>query len=133
MSTAQSTLTGSRTLTPVQDTRPAWLDDAVYPFQSHFLNLDGHRIHYIDEGNGPTLLFLHANLLWSFQYRHIIEPLRARFRCIALDYPGFGLSEARPGFIMTLADHSNLVEHFIHALYLNEITAPAQDQRPHDI
>jgi haloalkane dehalogenase len=131
MSTAQERVADRRTFAPTQITRPAWLDHAVYPFQSRFVNIDGNRLHYIDEyideGNGPTLLFLHANPLWSFQYRHIIEPLRSRFRCVALDYPGFGLSEARPGFITTLAGNSNLVEQFIRTLNLDEITLVAHD------
>jgi haloalkane dehalogenase len=119
--------------------QPTWLEHATYPFQSRFLNLDGHRIHYIDEyvdeydgetkdkGNRPTLLFLHANPLWSFQYRNLIEPLRARFRCVALDYPGFGLSEARPGFTTTLAGNSKVVEDFMRALNLSEVTLVAHD------
>jgi haloalkane dehalogenase len=105
-----------------QAARPAWLDGADYPFQSRYLSLDGHRIHYIDEGSGPILLFLHGNPLWSFQYRHIIAPLRVQFRCIALDYPGFGLTEARPGFTNTLMGNSTLVERFVQTLALRDIT-----------
>src|SRR5690606_38090016 len=81
----------------------------------------------IDEGNGDILLFLHANPLWSFQYRHIIAPLREHFRCIALDYPGFGLSEARPGYTTTIPDNSKLVENFIKALDLKDVTLVAHD------
>jgi haloalkane dehalogenase len=68
------------------------------------------------------LLFLHGNPLWSFQYRHIIAPLRKTFRCIALDYPGFGLSEAGPGYTNTLTGNSTLVERFIQTLALSDIT-----------
>ena len=131
MSTAQTLVAARHAFDPTHSIQPAWLDAAVFPFQSRFLDLDGHRIHYIDEyideGNGPTLLFLHANPLWSFQYRNIIQPLRAHFRCVALDYPGFGLSTARPGYVTTLADSSTLVEHFIQALHLSEITLVAHD------
>jgi haloalkane dehalogenase len=107
---------------PLPAVQPDWLDPAVYPFQSRYLSLDGHHIHYIDEGSGPLLLFLHGNPLWSFQYRRIIDPLRKQFRCIALDYPGFGLSQARPGYTNTLTGNSTLVERFIQALALNDIT-----------
>lgn len=127
MSTAHPTWEESRTSPAIQATQPAWLDRTVYPFQSRYLTLDGHRIHYIDQGSGPLLLFLHANPLWSFQYRHIIKALQVRFRCIALDYPGFGLSKPRPGFVTTLAAHSLLIEHFIQALDLHEITLVAHD------
>ena len=48
--------------------RPAWVDDELFPFQSRFLDLDGHRVHYVDEGSGPTLLFLHGNPTWGFLF-----------------------------------------------------------------
>jgi haloalkane dehalogenase len=107
--------------------RPAWLDHRLYPFESRYLMLEGHRIHYIDEGTGPVLLFLHAVPLWSFQYRVMIKGLRDRFRCIALDYPGFGLSTAAPGYHGTLRDASRLVEGFIRALGLSAITLVGHD------
>jgi haloalkane dehalogenase len=69
--------------------RPAWVDDDLFPFESRFLTLDGHTIHHVDEGAGPTLLFLHGNPTWSFVYRDVIGALRDEFRCIALDYPGW--------------------------------------------
>jgi haloalkane dehalogenase len=106
---------------------PAWLDRALYPFQSRFIEIEGERIHYIDEGAGPTLLFLHANPLWSFTYRDIIKDLRGDFRCIALDYPGFGLSGLSDEYVHTLTANSRLVERFIEALRLTEITLYAHD------
>ncbi|HLA43814.1 MAG TPA: alpha/beta fold hydrolase, partial [Aggregatilineales bacterium] len=127
MSTVQGYRAENRSFSITQAAHPDWLDKAVYPFQSRYMALDGHRIHYIDEGSGPILLFLHANPLWSFQYRHIIAPLREHFRCIALDYPGFGLSEAREGFITTLSGNSMLVEEFIKALDLKDLTLVAHD------
>ncbi|HLX57674.1 MAG TPA: hypothetical protein VKR83_11670 [Ktedonobacteraceae bacterium] len=42
--------------------RPQWLDEQLYPFQSHFVGIEGNRIHYIDEGSGPTLLLLHPGV-----------------------------------------------------------------------
>jgi haloalkane dehalogenase len=78
--------------------RPSWLDERLFPFRSRFLDLDGCRVHYVDEGEGAPLLLLHGNPTWSFLYRDIIGGLRNRFRCVALDYPGFGLSGAREGY-----------------------------------
>ncbi|SHS90520.1 alpha/beta hydrolase [Mycobacteroides abscessus subsp. abscessus] len=74
--------------------RPAWVDDELFPFESRFVDIDGHRTHYVDEGSGPTLLFLHGNPTWSFDCSTVIQSLRQKFRCIAIDYPGFGLSLA---------------------------------------
>ncbi len=89
--------------TPMQDaaTRPQWLDEGLYPFRSHFVEINGNRVHFIDEENGPTPLLLHGNPTWSFLYRHIITQLSRRFRCVAVDYPGFGLSSARPGTVLS--------------------------------
>ena len=42
--------------------RPQWLDEQLYPFQSHFVEIEGNHIHYIDEGSGPTLLLLHPGV-----------------------------------------------------------------------
>jgi len=72
----------------------------LYPFEHHFIKLpwngqeDALEVHYVDEGprDGPVLLMLHGNPSWSFLYSKMIKKLRGRFRCIALDNPGFGLS-----------------------------------------
>jgi haloalkane dehalogenase len=107
--------------------RPQWLDEQLYPFQSRFVEIDSSRIHYIDEGAGPGLLFLHPGVGWSFIYRDIIKELRSRFRCIAVDLPGYGLSPAAPGYAHTLTGDSLLVERFIQALGLVDIILFAHD------
>src|SRR5690625_268973 len=89
--------------------RPAWVDDALFPFESRFIDIDGHRVHYVDEGSGPVLLFLHGNPTWSFEYREVIEALRCDFRCIAVDYPGFGLSRAAPGYRYLPEEHARVI------------------------
>lgn len=106
---------------------PAWLDERLSPFRSRFIELDGCRVHYIDEGEGPPLLLLHGNPTWSFLYRDIIKGLRDRFRCVALDYPGFGLSTARKGYDFTPAEHADIVERFLLALDLSNVTLMVQD------
>ena len=49
-------------------------------------------MHYIDEGAGDPLVFVHGNPAWSFEFRHVIRQLRPEFRCVAPDHIGFGLS-----------------------------------------
>ena len=61
--------------------RPAWVPDELYPFESHYADVAGSRVHYIDEGGGPPLLLLHGNPTWSFLYREIVKGLRDRYRC----------------------------------------------------
>ena len=108
-------------------TRPAWVNRALFPFDSHFAEIDGALVHYIDEGEGPVFLGLHGNPAWSFLYRHIVNGLKDRFRCIALDYPGFGLSTAPSGYRYTIAEHSRVVEGFVTQLGLERITMMVQD------
>lgn len=107
--------------------RPAWVDDELFPFESRFIELDGHVVHYIDEGSGPTLLMLHGNPTWSFVYRRVIDSLRDGFRCVAIDYPGFGLSTAAPGYRYLPEDHAAVVVSFLDRLDLSHATLVAHD------
>ena len=102
--------------------RPAWLDDELFPFESRFVELDGNVVHYVDEGSGPILLMLHGNPVWSFVYREVIAVLRERFRCIALDSPGFGLSTGAPGYRYVAQDHAALLVSFLDRLDLSGLT-----------
>jgi len=104
-----------------------WLPDELYPFQSRYAEVEGARVHYVDEGHGPTLLLLHGNPTWSFLYREIIKGLRSDFRCVALDYPGFGLSVPPPGYAFTPAEHAKVVTGFVEQLDLTEVTMMVQD------
>lgn len=107
--------------------RPTWVDDQLFPFESRFVDIDGHRIHYVDEGSGPTLLFLHGNPTWSFDYSQVIETLRPEFRCVAVDYPGFGLSEAAPGYCYLPTEHVQVIDKFVETLALSGVTLIAHD------
>jgi haloalkane dehalogenase len=107
--------------------RPDWIDPALFPYESRFLELDGAHVHYIDEGSGPTLLMLHGNPTWSFLYRDIVAALRDRFRCLALDYPGFGLSTPPPDYGFTVAEHAEIVTGFVAELGLEDWTPVVQD------
>jgi haloalkane dehalogenase len=95
-------------LTPGQ--RPGWVDDELLPFDSRFIEIDGHIIHYLDEGAGPVLLLYHGNPAWSFLYRHVIGGLRDRFLCLAFDHPGMGLSSGRRGFAYRASEFASVAE-----------------------
>jgi pimeloyl-ACP methyl ester carboxylesterase len=107
-------------------TRPDWLPWSAFPFQSRFGDIDGRRIHYIDEGSGPALLFVSAGQ-WSFMFRDVILRLRGRFRCLTLDFPGSGLSPAAPGHDQSVAASARILEGFIEALDLQDITMVLHD------
>ncbi|MEZ4754893.1 MAG: fatty acid CoA ligase family protein [Bdellovibrionota bacterium] len=65
----------------------------LLPYRSHVAEIAGLRMHYIDEGEGPVVLLLHGNPTWCFYYRSLIEVLRQKFRVIAPDFLGCGLSD----------------------------------------
>ncbi|OLE70932.1 hypothetical protein AUF78_04360 [archaeon 13_1_20CM_2_51_12] len=85
---------------------PDWVDHENYPFEHKWMPLDGHRIHYVDEGPRakPVLLFVHPGPGWSFSYRYQIQHLSNEFRCVGPDLPGYGLSEAADGYRYTLME-----------------------------
>ena len=110
-----------------QSARPSWLPQELYPFDSHWAQIDGASVHYVDEGSGPPLLLLHGNPTWSFLYRDLIKGLRDRYRCVAPDYPGFGLSQAAPGYGYTPAEHATVLQRLVEELDLNGTTMMVQD------
>lgn len=102
---------------------------AEYPFESHWLNLDGVRYHYLDEGppDAPALVMLHGNPTWSFYYRTLIAPLSQTWRVIVPDHVGCGLSDKPQDYPYTLAQHIENVERLIAHLNLAQITLVLHD------
>jgi haloalkane dehalogenase len=65
-----------------------------YPFAPNYAETGGLRLHYVDEGEGDPVVFIHGEPTWSFLWRKVIPPVRdAGFRAIAPDLPGFGRSD----------------------------------------
>lgn len=84
-------------------------------------------MHYLDEGDGPPILLYHGNPTWSFLYRNIVIALRDRFRCIAPDYLGFGLSDRPAAFGYTIEEHARVVGEFVDHLGLDGYLTMGQD------
>lgn len=93
------------------------------------MEIDGNTVHYIDEGprDAPVLLFVHPGPGWSFTWRQHVSLLSDRFRCLAPDLPGHGLSQAAPGYSYSLAEHARCLETFVERLDLDNITMWAND------
>lgn len=68
----------------------------LYPFTSHFINRNGFKYHYLDQGSGEPIVMIHGNPTWSFFFRELVKGLSNRYRTIAPDHIGCGLSE-KPG------------------------------------
>lgn len=107
--------------------KPFVPDRKLFPFASKWFQSKVGQVHYIDEGEGSPILFLHGNPTWSFLYRGIVIRLRKHHRCIALDYPGFGLSPQPPGYQFTPAEHAVVVTEMIRGLGLGDLTIMGQD------
>lgn len=102
-------------------------DRRLFPFESKWFESPVGPVHYVDEGAGPPILFLHGNATWSFLYRGIIIRLKRRFRCVATDYPGFGLSVRPERYGYTPAEHAEVVSALVRRLDLTNLTIMGQD------
>ena len=108
--------------------RPDWFLEDLYPFESNWVEVDGAQVHYLDEGEGPVLLMLHGNPTWSFLYRRMVPYLSDRFRCIALDYPGFRSIFGRPTATGThLRSTPRVVGSFVDELGLDHFSLVMHD------
>jgi haloalkane dehalogenase len=108
------------------DERFAALPD--FPFAPHYVDIKGVRVHYIDEGEGESILCLHGEPSWSFLYRKMIRALSTRHRVVAMDFIGFGRSDKfteRDAY--TVQMHKETLEEFIRTLNLERITVVVQD------
>jgi len=108
---------------------PKWLDRILYPFTHHTLALPNGQMHYVDEGQGETIVFVHGTPTWSFVWRQQIKSLSRNFRCIAPDHLGFGLSDKpdEQQFAYTPEAHADNLEALIKQLQLKNITLVVHD------
>jgi len=102
-------------------------DRRLFPFESRWFESPVGPVHYLDEGAGAPILFLHGNPTWSFLYRGIVIRLRKSFRCIAVDYPGFGLSTHPEDYGYTPAEHADVVRALVRHLGLDNLTIMGHD------
>jgi haloalkane dehalogenase len=102
---------------------------ALYPFESHWLDLGGVRYHYLDEGQGgrPSIVMLHGNPTWSFYYRDLVPPLSQDYRVVVPDHVGCGLSDKPQDYDYCLAQHIANLERLVEALELRDLTLVLHD------
>lgn len=104
-----------------------WLDTSEYPFTSRYFDIHGHKLHFIDEGQGDTILYVHRTPSWSFDFRNIIKKLKTGFRCVAIDHIGFGLSDKPEHYDYSTQNHSKTLEKFVLKKQLDNITLVVHD------
>ena len=100
-----------------------------YPFKENYAEVDGIRLHYVDEGTGPPILMVHGQPTWSYLYRKMIPPLvAAGYRCVAPDLMGFGLSDKpTEESAYTLRRHVEVITGLVEKLNLQGVTILGQD------
>lgn len=105
----------------------SWVDTTLYPFNNNYVQLESGKMHFIDEGQGDPILFIHGTPTWSFLYRDFIKSFSKTHRCIAIDHIGFGLSDKPEDFDGTPESHSKNLSAFIKTLDLKNITLVVHD------
>jgi haloalkane dehalogenase len=99
---------------------------AAFPFESKFVEVLGSKMHYVEEGSGDPILFLHGNPTSSYLWRNVIPQLSSIGRCIAPDLIGMGKSD-KPDIGYRFVDPAKYVDGFIEALDLKNITFVVHD------
>jgi haloalkane dehalogenase len=104
-----------------------WLDKDEYPFKHRYFETPAGSMHYVDEGKGEPIVFVHGNPSWSFLYRKLISSLSDKYRCIAPDHIGFGMSDKPPGWSYLPEDHAKNLERLLDHLQLQNTTLILND------
>jgi haloalkane dehalogenase len=118
--------TASSGTRPPATTRAPDSPSPDYPFEPHYATVRGSKMHYIDEGKGDPILFLHGNPAWSYLWRNVIPHLTSSGRCIAPDLIGMGRS-SKPEIEYSFFDQFDYLEDFIKKLGLRKITLVLHD------
>lgn len=100
---------------------PEIFSKLIYPFETKFIQIDGYRIAYVDEGQSDKIiLFLHGLGSYIPAWKFNIQELKSKFRCIALDLPGFGKSDKKI-HSGSMDFYCNVVLKFVQSIGINEI------------
>ncbi len=99
----------------------------LYPFTPKNVKINGANVHYIDEGRGQVIVFCHPPIASSFMYREFVKLLSKNCRCIAFDFPGFGLSEPPAHKNYSITAQADFIEQFIKVLNLTDIIILGHD------
>jgi len=105
-----------------------FVDLPNFPFEPHYIEVNGLRVHYVDEGKGEVVLCLHGEPTWAYLYRKMIPILQRKHRVVAMDFLGFGRSdkyEEKEEYSFKM--HKDTLTAFIESLDLEGINLVVQD------
>lgn len=98
-----------------------------FPYESNFATIDGARIHYVEQGAGRPVLFVHGNPTWSYLWRNIIPKVAETERALAIDLLGFGKSDKPAGADYSFDQHCAIVSEFIQSMGLKDVALVLHD------
>jgi pimeloyl-ACP methyl ester carboxylesterase len=110
---------------------------ADFPYESRFLTLpnvalpsgsrlEALRLHYVDEGEGLPVLFIHGNPTSSYLWRNVLPAASRRARALAIDLMGHGRSD-KPDVAYDFEDHYEVLRRFVEELALTDLTLVLHD------
>ncbi len=91
------------------------------------LEAAGHRLFVVERGAGPVLVLVHGFPTSSYDYRQLLERLAPRFRCIAFDFPGYGLSDKPEAYSYSLLQQADAMEALLRVLGVSEARVLCHD------
>ena len=103
------------------------MDIAEFHASRRFADVKSGRIAYVEQGDGPVALFVHGVPLNGYHWRHVIEKVRQRRRCIAIDLMGLGYSEIAPAKDVSFAAQARMIAEVIDALHIDQIDLVGND------
>ena len=103
------------------------MDIASFHAARRFAEVKSGRIAYVEQGNGPAALFIHGVPLNGYHWRHVVDRLKHRRRCIALDLMGLGYSEISANQDVSFTAQAQMIAEFIDALGIDKIDLVAND------
>ncbi len=98
-----------------------------YPFTPKHFSVGPHRLSYVDEGKGPTVVMVHGNPSWSYLYRNLIAELQKEYRCIAPDHLGCGFSNKPQDYPYRLQNHIDNLERLLDYLQVERCVLVVHD------
>lgn len=97
-----------------------------YPFEPHYVEVFGSKIHFIEEGVGEPIVFIHGNPTWSYLWRNVLPHLVPYGRCIALDLIGYGKSD-KPHIQYKWTEQAKYLEEFFRKMGLKNVVLVLHD------
>ena len=92
----------------------------IFPFEAHFLEVDGQNPCYFDEGTGPALVLIHSCPMSAFAFRSVIREFRTTMRVVAYDQLGFGRSDKPLNFDYRIENHIEHLERLLNHLGISD-------------